>query len=69
MTTDLRTLVGKLNAGIDFLEFKPSEVAAAAALYVLGDTRAVDIDKALSSFIEEKVAPSHKNLRQEWCFS
>lgn len=27
----------ELNAGIDFLEFKPSEIAAAVALYVSGE--------------------------------
>ncbi|KAH6823394.1 hypothetical protein C2S53_000132 [Perilla frutescens var. hirtella] len=40
--------------GIDFLEFKPSEIAAAVAMYVSGDIRAMDIDKALSSSIQEK---------------
>ncbi|KAG6403226.1 hypothetical protein SASPL_135443 [Salvia splendens] len=35
--------------GIDFLEFKPSEIAAAVALYVSGE---VDVDE---SFIQEKV--------------
>ncbi|GFP92509.1 cyclin-d4-1 [Phtheirospermum japonicum] len=37
--------------GIDFLEFKPSELAAAVAVYVSGENRAMDIDKALSSFL------------------
>ncbi|XP_051127380.1 cyclin-D4-1-like [Andrographis paniculata] len=36
--------------GIDFLEFKPSEIAAAVALYVLNESRAMDIDKTLSIF-------------------
>lgn len=51
----MRSLGWKLNAGIDFLEFKPSEIAAAVALYVLG---AVDVDdkaKAVWGFIQEKV--------------
>lgn len=44
----------ELNAGIDFLEFKGSEIAAAVALYVTGG---MDVDdKALSSFTQEKVA-------------
>lgn len=45
--------------GIDFLEFKPSEIAAAVAVYVSGEIQAIDIDKALSSFIlveKERVA-------------
>ncbi|KAK6119999.1 hypothetical protein DH2020_046239 [Rehmannia glutinosa] len=36
--------------GIDFLEFRPSEIAAAVAVYVSGEKRAMDIDKALSGF-------------------
>ncbi|KAK4430533.1 Cyclin-D2-1 [Sesamum alatum] len=38
--------------GIDFLEFRPSEIAAAVAVYVSGEIRAMDIDKALSGFME-----------------
>ncbi|KAL6523652.1 hypothetical protein OROGR_017255 [Orobanche gracilis] len=34
--------------GIEFLEFKPSETAAAVAVCVSGEKRAIDIDKALS---------------------
>ncbi|KAL2497440.1 Fumarate hydratase [Abeliophyllum distichum] len=38
--------------GIDFLEFRPSEVAAAIAIYVSGEEiQAIDIDKTLSCFI------------------
>lgn len=37
----------ELNAGIDFLEFRPSEIAAAAVVYVTDEMQAVDIDKAL----------------------
>ncbi|GER49769.1 cyclin d [Striga asiatica] len=37
--------------GIDFLKFKPSEIAAAVAVYVSGEKRVIDIDKALSSFL------------------
>ncbi|KAG6401167.1 hypothetical protein SASPL_138013 [Salvia splendens] len=40
---------GRCSLGIDFLEFKPSEIAAAVALYVSGE---VDVDE---SFIQEKV--------------
>ncbi|KAE9466210.1 hypothetical protein C3L33_01866, partial [Rhododendron williamsianum] len=36
--------------GIDFLEFKPSEIAAAVALHVSGKIQAVDIPKAVSCF-------------------
>ncbi|KAG8383588.1 hypothetical protein BUALT_Bualt04G0029400 [Buddleja alternifolia] len=38
--------------GIDFLEFRPSEIAAAVAIYVSGEIEvAIHIDKALSGFI------------------
>ncbi|PON84773.1 Cyclin [Trema orientale] len=37
--------------GIDFLEFKPSEIAAAVAISVSGEIKAVDIDRAISSLI------------------
>lgn len=48
----IQCLVGKLNtAGIEFLEFKPSEIAAAVAMYVSGEIQAMDIDKALSCLI------------------
>lgn len=40
-----------LNAGIDFLEFKPSEIAAAVAIHVSGKIQVVDIPKAVSCFI------------------
>ncbi|GAA0167223.1 kinase activator [Lithospermum erythrorhizon] len=36
--------------GIDFLEFRPCEIAAAVTLSVLGGIEAVDTDKALSCF-------------------
>ncbi|PON70504.1 Cyclin [Trema orientale] len=38
--------------GIDFLEFKPSEVAAAVAISVLAETKTVDIEKAISVLIQ-----------------
>lgn len=38
----------ELNAGIDFLEFKPSEVAAAVAISLAGETKTVDTEKAIS---------------------
>lgn len=36
------------DAGVDFLMFRPSEVAAAIALLVVGDKQAVDVEKNLS---------------------
>ncbi|XAR73467.1 hypothetical protein NMG60_11007440 [Bertholletia excelsa] len=36
--------------GIDFLEFKPSEIAAAVAISVSGEVQVIDTDKALSYF-------------------
>ncbi|KAK6154184.1 hypothetical protein DH2020_013823 [Rehmannia glutinosa] len=48
--------------GIDFLEFRPSEIAAAVAVYVSGEKRAMDIDKALSGFfiVEKNVTEELK---------
>lgn len=40
-----------INAGIDFLEFRPSEIAAAVAICISGETQVVDIDKAISCFM------------------
>jgi len=39
------------------LEFKPSEIAAAVAMYVMGETQTVDTGKAISVLIQhvEKV--------------
>lgn len=38
-----------MNAGIDFLEFKPSEIAAAVAISVARETETVvDTEKAIS---------------------
>ncbi|KAL7230616.1 hypothetical protein ACSBR2_008981 [Camellia fascicularis] len=37
--------------GIDFLEFKPSEIGAAVAIYVSGEIQAVEIDKAMSCLV------------------
>lgn len=53
-----------MNAGIDFLEFRPSEIAAAVAMCVSGEIQPIDIDKAMSCFIHvEKVNNSgaHRN--------
>ncbi|XP_059643154.1 cyclin-D4-1-like [Cornus florida] len=37
--------------GIDFLEFRPCEIAAAVALSISGEIKAVNIDKAMSCFM------------------
>ncbi|CAA2997929.1 cyclin-D4-1-like [Olea europaea subsp. europaea] len=37
--------------GIHFLEFRPSEIAAAVAMHVLGEIQATNIDKAMSGFM------------------
>ena len=45
-------IIGKLNeADIGFLEFRPSEVAAAVAISVSMEVQAVDIDKYLGCLI------------------
>lgn len=41
---------GRLNAGIDFLEFRSSEIAASVAMSVSGEIQAKDIDKAMPCF-------------------
>jgi len=46
------------NAGIDFLEFRPSEIAAAVAISVVGEGQTVQTEKAISVLIQlvEKVS-------------
>jgi hypothetical protein len=54
----------ELNAGIDFLEFRPSEIAASVAISVSRQMQAEVIDKAMSCFIHvEKVkwGGAHRN--------
>ena len=59
----MQCLMG-MNAGIDFLEFRPSEIAAAVAISVSVEMQTLAIDKAISSFIfVEKV----KRKRKSWC--
>ena len=43
---------GILNAGIDFLEFKPSEIAAAVAISVAVENKTVDTEKAISALAQ-----------------
>ena len=43
---------GILNAGIDFLEFKPFEIAAAVAISVAIETKRVDTEKAMSALAQ-----------------
>ena len=45
------------NAGIDFIEFRPSEIAAAVAISVVGDDQTVHTERASSDLIQpvEKV--------------
>ncbi|XP_020206373.1 cyclin-D4-1 [Cajanus cajan] len=45
-------LISSTARDIDFLEFKPSEVAAAVAIYVMGETQTVDTEKAISVLIQ-----------------
>lgn len=52
----------KLNAAIEFLEFRPSEIAAAAAVSVSisGETECIDDEKAMSNLLYVKqVNPSN----------
>ncbi|KAE9597965.1 putative cyclin [Lupinus albus] len=55
---ELMLSITKSNAGIDFLEFKSSEIAAAVAISVTRELEAKEIHKALSSLVmvkEERV--------------
>ena len=56
--------LGELNAGIDFLEFRPSEIAAAVAISIAGETQTVDIEKAISAVIEPV-----KKVKLGWSWS
>ncbi|PIN15382.1 G1/S-specific cyclin D [Handroanthus impetiginosus] len=49
ITRSLQIILNTIE-GIEFLEFRPSEIAAAVALYVSGDMQEKDIDKAVSVF-------------------
>jgi len=43
--------LGKIYIGVKFLEFKPSEIAAAVAISVSRKLQAEEIDEALRSFV------------------
>ncbi|WJX34890.1 hypothetical protein P8452_22956 [Trifolium repens] len=45
-------LISTTIKGIDFLEFKPSEIAAAVATCVVGETQAIDTNKSISTLIQ-----------------
>ncbi|KAK4417100.1 Cyclin-D4-1 [Sesamum alatum] len=47
ITRSLQVILSTLE-GIEFLEFRPSEIAAAVAIYVSGQIQATDIDNAVS---------------------
>ncbi|KAL2241058.1 UNVERIFIED_CONTAM: Cyclin-D2-1, partial [Sesamum indicum] len=47
ITRSLQIILSTLE-GIEFLEFRPSEIAAAVAMYVSGEIQATDIDDAVS---------------------
>ncbi|KAM7253182.1 hypothetical protein ACFE04_025800 [Oxalis oulophora] len=42
-------LISSIIKGINFLEYRPSEIAAAVTLSVLGETKIVDTEKAISA--------------------
>ena len=42
----------EFNAGIYFLEFRPSEIAAAVAIAVVGETKTVDAEQAISALTQ-----------------
>lgn len=48
LITRSNQLIMNIIKGINFLEFRPSEMAAAVAMYVSGEIQAMNIDKALS---------------------
>lgn len=45
-------IILRLLQGIDYLKFRPSEVAVAVAISVLGETQTVDMDHAAPHFIQ-----------------
>ncbi|XP_058096994.1 cyclin-D3-1-like isoform X2 [Magnolia sinica] len=47
----VQLILGTIRGGIEFLEFRPSEVAAAVAITVSGETQTVDFNKAVSCCI------------------
>lgn len=56
---------GKCNAGTEFLEFRPSEVAAAVAISVTKESETLDFDNAVSHcpLVEKvKVMDTHKRI-------
>ncbi|KAK7309745.1 hypothetical protein RJT34_06720 [Clitoria ternatea] len=44
-------LILSIIRGIDFLEFRPSEIAAAMAIFVARELQAKEVDKAISDFL------------------
>ncbi|XP_022752041.1 cyclin-D4-2-like [Durio zibethinus] len=50
MSRSLQLILSTIR-GIDFLEFRPSEIAAAVAISVSGEIQTLAIDEAISSFI------------------
>ncbi|KAG1366582.1 cyclin-D3-1 [Cocos nucifera] len=53
--------------GTDFLAFRPSEIAAAVALSVLGETQTVDVEKGVSCCIhiaKERVLGCHEVIQE-----
>ncbi|XVF61535.1 hypothetical protein PTKIN_Ptkin08bG0137300 [Pterospermum kingtungense] len=50
ISTSLQLILSTIR-GIDFLEFRPSEIAAAVAIFVSREMQTLAIDKAISSFI------------------
>ncbi|OIV93042.1 hypothetical protein TanjilG_20704 [Lupinus angustifolius] len=55
ISTSIQLIVSIIR-GIDFLEFRPSEIAAAVSIYVTREAQAKDIDKAIVGFsiVEEE---------------
>lgn len=43
-----RDLTVRLDSGVDFLEFKPSEIAAATALSVMIEAQTMNIENAIT---------------------
>lgn len=49
-----------VSAGVDFLAFRPSQIAAAVALTVLGETHIVEVERAINFCTHvEKVLQLH----------
>ncbi|KAL2317647.1 hypothetical protein Fmac_031523 [Flemingia macrophylla] len=72
ISQSIRTILSTVR-GIDFLEFRPSEIAAAVAIYVVGETKTVHTEEAISVLYllveKERVLKCVKMIQELSCNS